>query len=129
MFRNISTIVSYTFNDPNLEVTLDSDLNQSIPLKNITIKLGGLPCNLEQNSTLPTIKCSLVKDGNGFVPLRSGYAKIEVYVIPYGFLKLKGGLSHVFIPLVAQSLHSTQGGVNGGTINTIYGSGFTEETD
>ncbi len=44
-------------------------------------------------------------------------------------MKLKGGLSHIFIPLNAQSLYSTSGGVNGGTINTIYGSGFTEELD
>jgi hypothetical protein len=42
-------------------------------------------------------------------------------------MKLKNGLFDIFIPLNAQTLQSTQGGVNGGTINTIYGSGFTQE--
>lgn len=100
-FRNISTITSYTFNSPNLELALGSVLNQNISLKNITITLGGLPCVIEENSTLPTIRCSLKKDRNGFVPLKSGYAKLEVFIVPFGFMKLKNGLTDLFIPLNA----------------------------
>lgn len=63
------------------------------------------------------------------MPLRCGLAKLEVQIIPFGFMKLKGGLSHVFIPLNTHSLHSISGGVNGGTVNKIYGAGFTEDIE
>lgn len=106
IFRNISTIISYTFNSPNLQVTLDNGFNQSISLKNITITLGGLPCTVEENSTLPTIRCSLKKDSYGFAPLKCGYAKLEVFIVPFGFMKLKNGLTDIFIPLAVHYLQS-----------------------
>lgn len=125
LFVKVAAITGWSFSGTSLQLSINNTSKNDIKAKDITITINNVTCLIPSSAKLPNIQCT-VATINGTLPFTAGIASITVYFDPYGFIQPVQGVLPLSIPLVITSLAHSSGGVNGGSINYVYGSGFSD---
>lgn len=123
-FVRVAAITGWSFSGTTLQLSINNTSKNDIKTKDITITINNVTCVVPSSAKLPNIQCT-VATINGTLPFTAGTANISVYFDPYGFIQPVQGVLPLTIPLIVSSLAYNSGGVNGGSINYIFGSGFS----
>ena len=129
---------SLTRTGTTLSLSISNPTSVAVTESSVSILVQGLPCTLTGTFDLSSITCTLTKNSDNTALLVAGNVAPLIFISPHGIVGLDDGsvfagrrllltVIPIFVPLVTSSLARTNGGDNGGYLNTISGSGFPLE--
>lgn len=122
-FNDVSTVTSLSLTGTTLSFSIANQANLTIGVSSITVLVQGNPCKVDLTSSASALRCTLATNADGTPLLVAGSFVPTVYINPFGYSSVNS-VTPIPVSLIASSLSTPEGGVNGGYYNTLNGNGF-----
>lgn len=122
---NAPTLTSATISGPTVTLSLTDPIPINYNLNDVTVLIGTQPCKISNPSApISNFQCQLPANADGTANMPAGSYMPTVSISQFGLVPATSNVKPFNYSLTLTSLNFTSGGLNGGYLLKLQGTGF-----